>query len=306
YVVWSNWSGLEEAFQNPIQVVPLVLACALTLGSLLLTFVRWYVLVRAQQLPFTLLGAVRLGLVGFFFSTFLPGSIGGDIIKAAFIAREQSRRTVAVATVLIDRAVGVWGLCWLVRLLGGVFWAGGWLPAEGTNALKTITLFAGGIVAASLVVWVLLGLLPPWRAERFAGRLTRIPKIGRSAAEFWRAVWMYRVEGKSIWLALLLALVAHVGFVLLFYWSALTLRESPSQIPSVVAHFLIVPIGMIVQALPLTPGGMGFGEFVFGKLYEMIEYPKGYGVLGSLVQRVIYWGWGLIGYVVYLQMRPAL
>ena len=82
-------------------------------------------LVRAQDLPFTLPNAMRLGLVAFFFNAFLPGSIGGDIVKAAFLAKEQSRRTVAVATVIIDRAVGLWGLFWLVALLGSVFWVAG-------------------------------------------------------------------------------------------------------------------------------------------------------------------------------------
>ena len=85
-----------------------------------------------QDLPFTLGNAFRLGLLGFFFSTFLPGSVGGDLVKAAGIAREQSRRTVAVATVIMDRIMGLWGLCWLVALLGGGFWMAADL--EGTKA----------------------------------------------------------------------------------------------------------------------------------------------------------------------------
>ena len=78
---------MAEALQRPIQLLPLAFAVILCFGSVLLTFVRWYVLVRAQNLPFSVANSVRLGLIGYFLSTFLPGSIGGDIIKAAFIAR---------------------------------------------------------------------------------------------------------------------------------------------------------------------------------------------------------------------------
>ena len=317
FVVWRNWApasgpGLSSVWQKhiverqPVSVEPLVLACGICLASVLLTFVRWYVLVRAQDLPFTLTNALRLGLIGFSLSTFLPGSIGGDIIKGAFIAREQSRRMVAVATVLIDRAVGLWGLCWLVALLGGLFWAHGDLagrPAEGV--LESIVVTASVLVAASMAVWFLLGVLPGWRAQRFAGRLERIPKVGHSAAEFWRAIWMYRCKGASIAMTLLMAMVGHIGFVLTFYFAALTVL-TPEQIPSMAEHFLIVPIGMAFQAGFPAPGGVGGGEVAYGWVYEQVGFLFASGVLASLVQRVITWALGLAGYVVYLRMRSGL
>jgi uncharacterized protein (TIRG00374 family) len=316
YVIWKNWSpanspGLQGFWQRhfvegePIHVKFLILATGIYIAGVLLTFVRWYVLVRAQELPFTLSNAMRLGLIGLFWSTFLPGSVGGDIIKAAFIAREQSRRTVAVATVMIDRAVGLWGLCLLVALLGSIFWIGGLLQADVAQTSQSIVIGSILICAASGGVWILLGFLPEWRAKRFATRLTGIPKVGHSAAEFWRAIWMYRNKEKSIIQALLLSLVGHVGFVLTFYFSALTVFTA-DQIPSLSTHFLIVPIGMAIQAGFPAPGGVGGGEYAFGALYKLVDYPEANGVLGALVQRVITWVVALGGFALYLRMRPSL
>src|SRR5438067_4237931 len=169
----------------------MALAGLLLTASLLISFVRWHLLVRAQDLPFALPNALRLGLVGFFFSTFLPGSVGGDIVKAAALARQQSRRTVAVATVIMDRVIALWGLFWFMALVGGGLWAAGALEGPGAAESKLIVRLEAGVVGASVVVWLLLGLLSDGRAERFAGRLGRLPKVGGSAAEFWRAVWMY-------------------------------------------------------------------------------------------------------------------
>jgi uncharacterized protein (TIRG00374 family) len=321
YVVWRNWSpknetgdplpGLKDVWEahiiqgQPIHSDFLALAATIGLAAVLLTILRWYFLVRAQGLPFTLMNALRLGLVGFYFSIFLPGSVGGDIIKAAFLARGQSRRTVAVATVILDRVIALWGLIWFVALLGIGFWLTGSFQGEVGARLRTIVLVAAAIIGLSLLFCLLLAVLPARRARRFAMRLSHIPKVGHAAAEFWRAVWMYRRKPRSVLLALVLALIGHVGFVFTFYFSARTLWNA-DQIPSLWEHFLIVPVGMVIQAVPLFPGGAGIGEAGYGWLYQLLGYPVRSGVLGSLVQRVIFWVWGLAGYLVYLRMKPDL
>src|SRR5207253_531758 len=68
--------GLAGVLQRPIHWHFLALAAAITLASVLLTFVRWYVLVRAQALPFRLVDALRLGMIGYYLNTFLPGAVG--------------------------------------------------------------------------------------------------------------------------------------------------------------------------------------------------------------------------------------
>jgi uncharacterized protein (TIRG00374 family) len=318
YVVYANWSpasgkGLGYVWQRhvvegyPIHAGFLALGFAIFTASILLTLVRWYILVRAQDLPFRLADAVRLGLVGFFFNTVLPGSIGGDIVKAAFLAREQARRTVAVATVIMDRAIALWALVWFVTLAGGVFWATGNLTDA--DAPRTILTIAAVITAASALAWLLLGFLPTHRADRFADRLERLPRVGGSVAEFWRAVWMYRCRQKAVLLSMLITVVGQSGFAIAFYCSAHVLWDGDAvhnPIPTLVQHFLIVPVGLVVQTMPLFPGGAGIGELGFGLLYRWFSYPEANGVLSSLVMRVLTWIVGLVSGLVYLRMRARL
>ena len=293
---------------EPIHAGYLLLALVIAIASTLLTFVRWYVLVRAVELPFRMIDALRLGFIGLFFNTFMPGSVGGDVIKAAVLAREQNRRTVAVATVIMDRAIALWALIWFVALLGAVFWLSGLLVGQGAKPCRTIVTIAWVIVGLSMLVWTVLGLLPGWRAERFAGRLERLPKVGGAAAELWRAVWMYRCRPRAVFGVLALSWIGHIGFVFLFYCAVLTLwqPDSGEQIPTLSQHFLIVPIGLVIQAAPFFPGGAGIGELGFGLLYQWLGCSEASGVLGSLVQRVINWTLGLLGYLIYLRMRATL
>jgi uncharacterized protein (TIRG00374 family) len=308
YVMGKNWDRLAEMVQRPLQVTPLACAITLCLVAILLTFYRWYLLVRALDLPCTLGNAMRLGLMGFFFSNFLPSSVGGDIIKAAFLARQQARRTAAVATVMLDRAIGLWALFWLVALLGGIFWLAGDPAIHNEVHLQKVVWASAGLVAFTSLLWCVLLILPERRARKFAGRLENIPKIGHSAAEFWRAIWMYRNRWRWVIVALLMSLVSHCCFVLTYYFAAQAFlpADELGTIPTLAVHFLIVPVGMAVQGVVPIPGGIGVGEAAFGKLYEMVGKPEANGVFMSFVYRVITWALSFIGYVVYLSMRTEV
>src|SRR5262249_48533353 len=71
--VWEHHSrGLAYVWRRhvlegqPIHWGYFGLAFAIGLVAIVLTFLRWYVLVRAQELPFTVPDALRLGFIGFF------------------------------------------------------------------------------------------------------------------------------------------------------------------------------------------------------------------------------------------------
>jgi uncharacterized protein (TIRG00374 family) len=318
WVIWKNWRpvgqpGLGDIWDKHVvegKPIPhpefFFIALVLCLASVLLSFVRWFLLVRAVGLPFRLSDALRLGMVGYFFNNFLPGSVGGDVLKAAFLAREQDRRTVAVATVIMDRMIALWALIWFVAILGCGFWLAGQFQGDTAEESQRIVIGAAAICAISLTAWLLLGLLPTDRAECFAQRLSGIRKIGHSAAEFWRAVWMYRYRQRSVYLAMAMAFVGFFGFVLTFYFAVRTLAEPSERIPTVQEHFLVIPIGCVIQAIPGLPGGLGLGEWGFGEMYSRMHCASSLGVLGSLVQRVIFWILGLAGYLIYLRMKPSL
>jgi uncharacterized protein (TIRG00374 family) len=314
YLVYRYWEpkdgsvGLKAALerQNSWQYLPLTALCLAIIVSL--TFVRWWMLVRAQDLPFSLRDAFRLGLVGYFFNTCLPGSVGGDLLKAAFIAREQERRTVAVSTVMIDRAVGLWGLIALAAIVGGAFWLMGDPMITAQPDLLRATRAANLFMLVSIAVFLLLGLLPERRAHRFAQRLHSIPVAGKVLAEFWRAVWMYRVRGLSIVKALLMSIAGHVFTVLAFYFAALAFQPAheQAQVPSVPEHFVIVPLGKAFQGFFPTPGGIGGAELVFGLLYERLGFAAEAGIWANFGTRIAEWSLALIGLTVYLFIKRDL
>ena len=314
YVVSINWdrppgAGLKAALARPVQWLPILAAGALLGAAALVTFYRWWILVRALGMEFSLGNAIRLGLVGYFFNTMLPGGVGGDIVKAVGIAREQTRRALAISTVLFDRAVGLWALVWLVALSGGAYWL--LADPEGnllaTNAgvaaiVRTCWLITIGTVAG----WWALGLVSERADHRFAARLATVPKAGRFLSECWRATWLYRRHPWAVIVTLAMSIGVHALNVLAFSAAAHVFvpPADVADLPGLASNFLVVPVGMAVQAFFPTPGGVGGSEYGYGMLYKLLGKPEAFGVLASLAQRVLQWALGLTGYLVYLRMRP--
>jgi uncharacterized protein (TIRG00374 family) len=322
WVVWSNWDpppngkgGLGYVWDHHVLTGGagvhwdyLFYGFALFEIGVSLTLVRWYLLVRCQGLPLTLGNAFRIGMIGCFFNLVMPGSVGGDVMKALALAREQSRRTVAVATVLMDRIIGLWGLFWLVGILGGIFWLTGQLEGPGGEQSKLVIEITAGILAASLAIWFPLGLLSNERAENIARKLTRLPKVGGPVAELWRAVWIYRCQQVTVLWAILISWLGFGIFVMAFYFCAYTLwSPEMGPLPTIQQHYILVPIGLLIRSIPGFPGGAGIGEYGFGVLYVwyMGEGAMASGVLGSLMQRLVEVATGMIGFVVYMVVPSA-
>lgn len=308
YILRQNWdpkgtspgiSGLLEQTPNLLAFLALAL---LAVACVSIQFIRWYILVRGLNLPFTIGSAFRLGLVGAFYNAFLPGSVGGDLVKAFIIAKDTpGRRASAVATVIADRLVGLFGLIWFSAVFGGGFWLAGDKLISENEYLRKIVLACAGITIGAVLGWIILGLLPQSRADRFAGRLKRVPKLGNTLAEVWYAVWTYRQRPRVIYISIALTAVVHLGFVLMFH---LAVRVFPAVDPASLAeHFVIAPIGYIAQAFFPAPGGLGGGEFIFGYLYTLLGRPEQTGVVGRLALRVVEWAIGLAGLYVFLRMK---
>lgn len=313
YVLYANWApteghGLADVWQRhvierePIDGKFLLMAAILDTIGMTSTLVRWYILVRAQNLPFTLFKAIRIGTLGFLCNAFLPGSVGGDVIKAAALARTQDRRTVAVATVVMDRALSIWGLVLLVAVIGSFAWCFDLLDEAPLGASEAIILTADILIGISLAIWIGTGVWSRQSTDRLSDRLASVPKIGESLAHLWQAAWLYRNRPATIAWAIALSTLSNVCDILVFYAYVRTLWDGQpdNPLPGFAEHFLLVPVGLVISGVPLFPGGTGIGEAGFGGLYRLFGSASANGVLGSLLFRISSWIIGIVGYLACL------
>ena len=250
----------EELRQQPKHWGLLAAACAVCFLALAVTLVRWYWLVRALDLPFRLQDALRLGFLSYLFNLAPMGIVGGDVVKAVMLARRQpGHRAEAVATVVMDRVIGLYVL--FVVASAAIFLTGLWQsPVHG---VQTACLLALALTAAGTAVVAVL-LLPGVTGGRLTEWCGRLPHIGPAMKRLIEAVRLYRHRLPTLALAAAASVAVHSLFAVGIYLIARGLFE---RVQPLAMHFVVVPLSMATGVLPIL---MGPFEWVLDFLYAAI------------------------------------
>ncbi len=288
----------QELQERPKNWPLLLTALLIVFAAVSLTFLRWYFLVRALQLPFRLIDAFRLGFLGFLFNFVSAGSVGGDLFKAFFIAREQpGRRAEAVATVVVDRLIGLYAL---LLLTSGVILITG-VP-DSTPQLRTLS-------RATLVTTIIGGcgllmlLVPGFTSGAVSEMMTGLPKIGNMLGKLIAAVRIYRRKWSTVVVAIIMSVGTHALFALAFFLIAAAMFR---HVPTLREHMIMVPLGMVAGAVPFLPGGLGAFELAIKGLYQIVPAATNIdvsGILVALVYRLMTILVAAIGMVIYWSSR---
>jgi hypothetical protein len=300
----QHHEGFSRLIQQPKIWSLLVLALVCTFAAIVLSFIRWYMLVVALGLDFRLVDALRLGSIGFVLNFVALGTLGGDLFKAVFLAREQpGKRTEAVATVMADRLLGL--LTMLLLASSGILITG----LRHSDSLP-IAMLCNVILLATVVGWTGVGLLlfvPGLLSPRLIGWVEAVPLVGPTVHRLVDAVRAYRDQKPRLLLAGAVSFMIAMMFVLSFYLVASGL---PVHAPSFTQHMMIVPVANMAGAIPATPSGLGTMEATVEVLYRAAPGKTralpGDGTMVSLGQRMMMITVALVGLLFYLTQRSKL
>jgi len=265
-------------------------AVTLLLADSALMSVRLSCLFRPQGLNLRFGTSLKLALVGFFFSTFLPGAAGGDLSKLFYTTRGSGGRRIEIMTVvLLDRAIGLFSLLLLPLIFAPMFTQ----TLRSEFALRGLLLTLGLLALGVAVGFFLCLFSDPFISCLPSGVRNRLTK-NRVIRQVRGAIAKYRKNSSILCAAVGLSLLANLSLVFVTMLGAAALALV-SWTPRM---FLVIPIGHIVNSLPLTPGGLGVGETAFSALFNLLGLRGGAEAL--LCTRIWMAMIGLIGFVFYL------
>jgi len=100
---WSNLASIFRRMNLGVFAVPLSIfvICQVMVGF------RWWLLLRTQSIFIDFWAAVRLNFLGLFYNNFMPGSVGGDFLRAWYVTKHTDKRFEAVLSVFVDRIIGL-------------------------------------------------------------------------------------------------------------------------------------------------------------------------------------------------------
>ena len=290
FTIYKNRADLQTVLKGPFDArfwEVMGVGFAVYMAALILTFVRWFLLVRAQGTSFRLRDAIWLGFIGNLFNLVIPGAVGGDLVKLGFLFKMGMNKTQAAASLVIDRVVGLLGLFLLASLSGARAW-----PMADPSLRRLILLIWLALAAgfAGLAVLFTPALYAPLK-RLVAGR----GKLAGIADELEGMAASYRSRIGTVLGTIGLTVVSHGLFVVAFYESGVALFRN---VPGLAEHFLIVPVVVFTTAAPLPFGALGVSEVASKQLFQLVRHPK--GDLAMMGYRVLMYAGGVVCALVYL------
>lgn len=267
----------------------------------LLAGVRWQILLRVQGIRISWRRLYGLLMVGLFFSLFIPGGTGGDLVKGYYLLKEApvGRKTSAALSVVMDRLLGLIGVAILTGVITAMRWD--WLTADPAS---TTFVFTGLLVLAAGVLGIALaGAISGFRLAH------RLPEKMPGRGFLATVTGAYALYGRA-WAATLAAIVisivAHLAHYTTFWCASSAIEQSGPRKPAALELFSVLPIIETVAALPITPGGLGTREKLFDDmLTKLADLDRGIAPAISILGYFCIAFWGVVGGVFYLFYRPT-
>jgi glycosyltransferase 2 family protein len=250
---------------------------AIGLSGILVAGWRWQLLFAAcgiRERP-SVLTLFRLHLVAMFYNSFLPGGVGGEVVRGVAIRQVMGSRGLpgALAIVLLERTLGAAGLMFLVASTFALFPLGDF---------GNVVLWSGiGLCVAALAVACIVngariaGFLPAPLAKVAAG----LPTIEAH---------------KPFAAALALSVVTQSAFIFLGH----VLLSSITSV-RFTTSMVVMPLIGASGYFPLTVGGAGIREYAFVKLYGVVGVAEHDALAASLACAAIIYTVAGIGGIVH-------
>ncbi len=225
---------------------------------------RWKLVTSLiEKISFPL--ALRLHLTGQFFNTFVPGGVGGDVVKAIELSsaiHQPKKNTLALT--LLDRVVGLYSLI----LFSFIFLSIEMDKLSEANNKYLIT---------SAALFVISGLCIVLRKQirslfyKITQNLTNgfIVSLRESLLFFFDYLDQLIATGKLKYF-ILISLLAQFLSILFLYIVVNSLVDVP---PPYILFFPLACFAFMAMAIPITPGGIGLGQAAFFFIFKSFGDP---------------------------------
>jgi hypothetical protein len=279
YILWRSHPREVLAAATGADWRPLLAAVLLVLVDRGLMAYRWIVLLYtldpADRPP--LAGIVRIFFVSTFLGTFLP-SVGGDAVRAYGIAKLNMRGGDAVASVFMDRMLGIASL-FLMALAG--------LTLARDLASNWVIVASLGLAAMACLVTLLLVFSQ--RADVLTSMiLMRLPgAVQQRGLRLLESIQRYAAHHAQLAKVLVCSVAVQVIRILQAYYLGRGLGiEAPLS-----TYFAFLPLILLVMLLPVTVSGLGTGQAAFLWFFARAGVPAAAAVALS----VLFIGLGIVG-----------
>ena len=187
--------------------------------------------------------------------------------KLYYLASENRGHTLEIATILIvDRVIALFALLVLIAVLAVLSF-----PVVREVQPVQFIVAASMFVGVLILLFMLVAFSPAFRTWRPYLYLVENLPGGSYIDRIFVALYAFRSHGKSLFCAAAISMVGHLALMAMFAVVGQILMPDIDIVTTVLLSLL----GMLANALPITPGGIGVGEAAFDWLFGLLGYNGG-------------------------------
>jgi len=293
YLLWTtNLSSVWNAFATA-HPFWLIVAFSLHIIGFLLSAYRWQMLLAVRGAHYSVSYLLQSLMIGIFFNSFLPSTVGGDVFRAYDTSERAGSTTEAMTVVVVERLTGMFALG-LFALFALLF------EFSQFSHLPIIWLSLGSLGVAFLLFIAAMNprMASIVKATFHHPLMLRFPgsqKIRAKLRQIYHALAVYRRNKRAMGIAFALALVLQVNVIFHYF----TIAYAMNLHISVFYFFLIVPVVTIILMLPLFINGIGGRELVYIFLFGQFGVARADAIAFSWISFGMVLIQGVIGGILY-------
>ncbi|MFQ5900223.1 MAG: lysylphosphatidylglycerol synthase transmembrane domain-containing protein [Thermodesulfobacteriota bacterium] len=258
FLFWKTDMDLFLKTASSLDIRLFITAAILYIGCQYVSSFRWKVLLLAHNITVSTPRLFSFYLVGMFFNNFLPGSIGGDVVKGYDFYRHSRRGKESATTVFLERYVGLVAL-FIIGLTALVFLYP--LLEDPIIVILMLSIFIVFIIGTIVVVNSSVKNLTINIVNRF-----KITKLEKAISGIYETVGRYNNHKNSVFNAFLLSVIIQLMNIVVY----ITLSDALNIIVPWGHFFLFFPIITIISMLPISLNGLGVREGINIYLFSQV------------------------------------
>ncbi|NKB25738.1 MAG: flippase-like domain-containing protein [Kiritimatiellae bacterium] len=291
-----NAEGFLKMFSH-IELFPLTLSILVSVGMILVSCLKWNILLGKAPPNMRFSFLVKLYLVGYYFSNLLPSNIGGDVFRVFYLGKAIKSQSRAAASVFVERFTGFLFLLVLVIIM----------PLFKKTMYQHPAIFLPSLGAFSVLAFL------AW-CSAFNNPLAKLERVAFGIIDFLRCRLQCSLKGYDVLKKITIrffeaiqnfqektkqtisilkddrkSLYSVMGLTVLFYmltWGNIYFSFSVFGIaPGLINIVVLTPVAMLMAMLPVSLGSLGLAEGVFVFYFGLAGVPVESALAMSLFVR---------------------
>ncbi len=271
--------------------------CQLTVGAIVylgliaifmlyVSALKWGLFLEALGAKVSVFRLFNLYLLGYFVNLILPSYLGGDAVRSWYLGRSIGQHQAFAATIM-ERYTGLVGMVLMALTCMWFVESVGW-PIKVTIILIALGLFAITVLALS---------------PKMLAQVERIPKL-RGTVKHLKKVQeglLFVSKDRALLVkTMVLSLLYHVFTVVNTHAAAFAVGWSD---PSLGGMFVVVPLILLIGAIPLAPNSLGIQEGAFYFFLTGLGGTPAQALGVGVILRIKTYIFAMVGGVVWLFLR---